>query len=204
MREIWLQSNRRALWMGMIAPALLAVVGFALILAAPGLVSHVIGWIAIAVSGCLIGFLGRQLRQPRLAYEPGYMLVYLRLGPPIRVPIDVVECFFLGSGPLKLSDQVSAPYRTVGLIVRLAEKAADWADRPVKPALGRWAEGYILVHGAWCEPLSLEVVSRLNVRLHQIQHPSADECQRTSPTGSQSAGCAAGGEPFRSEQEKTQ
>ena len=27
-----------------------------------------------------------------------------------------------------------------------------------------------MIHGAWCEPLSLDVVSRLNVRLHNVQH----------------------------------
>ena len=83
----------------------------------------------------------------------------------------------MGSGPLKLSDQLDAPYQTTNLIVRLAEKAVDWAERPVKPCSGRWREGYIMVYGAWCEPLSLEVVSRLNVRLHQIQHGAEDSCQ---------------------------
>ncbi len=160
--------------MGMQPPALLAAIGLALVLLCAAPLPRAIGWMAIALGGALFGLLLRQMSQPRLAYEPGYMLAYLRLGSPVRVPIDVVECFFLGSGPLKLSDQVNAPFRTVSLIVRLAEKATDWTDRPVKPALGRWAEGYIMIHGTWCEPLSLEVVTRLNTRLHSIQHGIED------------------------------
>jgi hypothetical protein len=179
MNEIWLRANRRALWMGLLAPGSLAAVALACVFFGSGPL-RVLGWAGVVVAGCVVGLILWLMRQPRLAYQPGYMLVYLRLGPPIRLPIEVVECFFLGSGPIKLTDHIDAPYRAVGLIVRLAEKAAEWADRPVKPALGRWHEGYILIHGAWCEPLSLEVVSRLNVRLHQIQHPSDDRCQSTS------------------------
>lgn len=154
----------------MLAPALLAAIGLETIFFCQGAFLRAAGWMTLAACVLLLGFLLRQMSEPRLAYEPGHMLVYLRLGSPIRVPIDAVECFFLGSGPLKLSDHVNASHRTVSLIVRMAEKATDWADRPVKPALGRWAEGYIMIHGAWCEPLSLDVVSRLNVRLHNVQH----------------------------------
>jgi hypothetical protein len=156
--------------MGMVSPAVLAATGLGMVLMSESPFPRAAGWTVLALGVLLLGFLLRLMSQPRLAYMPGYMLVYLQLGLPIRVPIGAVECFFLGSGPLKLSDRVNAPHRTVSLIIRMAEKATDWADRPVKPALGRWAEGYIMIHGAWCEPLSLEVVSRLNVRLHDIQH----------------------------------
>lgn len=170
MHEVWLRSNRRALWMGMAAPALLAAIGVALLLFGGGGFSRAAAWVTLVVGALLAAFLLRQMNQPRLAYEPGYMLVYLHLGAPIRVPINAVECFFLGSGPLKLSDHVNAPQRTVSLLVRMAEKATDWAGRPTKLALGRWAEGYIMIHGAWCEPLSLEIVNRLNARMHAVQH----------------------------------
>jgi hypothetical protein len=156
--------------MGFAGPLVLAAIGIGLLFLTKETWALPAGLIAFATATAIFGFLLWLMTQPRLAYEPGFMLVHLRFGSPIRVPIDVVECFFLGSGPLKLSDQVNAPFRTVSLIVRLAEKATDWADRPVKPALGRWAEGYIMIHGAWCEPLSLEVVTRLNTRLHNIQH----------------------------------
>jgi hypothetical protein len=49
--------------------------------------------------------------------------------------------------------------------VRVAEKATDYHHREVKPALARWDEGYVTIHGAWCEPLTLQVVQRLNARL---------------------------------------
>jgi len=169
MYEVWLRSNRRAIWLGMAIPALLAAIGLWLLLFTDASLRPA-GAVAIGLGIVFLWLLLRLMPQPRLAYEPGYMLVYLRLTSPIRVPIDAVECFFLGSGPLKLSDHVNASHRTVSLIIRMAEKATNWADRPVKPALGRWAEGYIMIHGAWCEPLSLDVVSRLNVRLHNVQH----------------------------------
>ncbi|HEY2827859.1 MAG TPA: hypothetical protein VGJ04_09690, partial [Pirellulales bacterium] len=51
----------------------------------------------------------------------------------------------------------------------IADKATDYHQRDVKPALGRWDEGYVTIHGAWCEPLTLEVVQRLNVRLAEAQ-----------------------------------
>lgn len=179
MYEVWLRPNLRAMRVGLLAPAVIAAMSLAAIFS--GIIFlAVVGWIGIALSGSLFGLIVWLMRRPMLAYESGHLLVNLRNGPPIRLPIDVVEAFFLGSGPLKLSDEHSAPYQTTNLITRLAEKATDWAERPVKPALGRWHESYITVHGAWCETLSLEVVSRLNVRLHQIQHASDDSCQSTN------------------------
>jgi hypothetical protein len=161
--------------LGLLAPALVGMASVVGVLSrSPVLVG--VGWIGVACALVLALLLMWLMRRPVLAYRSGQLLVYLRAGRPFRVPIDVVEGFFLGSGPLKLSDQWEAPYRTVNVIIRLAEKATDWADRPVKPSLGRWAESYIMIFGAWCEPLSLEVVSRLNVRLHRIQH-GEEACQ---------------------------
>jgi hypothetical protein len=187
MRETWLRPNLRALRFGLLAPAVIAVASLALVLSQ--LTALIVaGWILLALALTLGLLFFWFMRRPVLAYEAGYMLVYLRKGGPFRMPIGVVEGFFLGSGPLKLADQWNAPYQTVNLIVRLAEKATEWADRPVKPALGRWAESYVMIHGAWCEPLSLEVVSRLNVRLHQIQQ--GDEACRCPSIPVDAGGCA--------------
>ena len=49
--------------------------------------------------------------------------------------------------------------------IRIAERATDWAEVAVKPALGKWCGGYVTIYGTWCEPLSLELVKQLNARL---------------------------------------
>jgi hypothetical protein len=62
------------------------------------------------------------------------------------------------------------------LRIRLAERATEWAQRDVKPALGAWCGGYITIHGTWCEPLDIDLVNQLNKRLaaaHQAQRTSA-------------------------------
>jgi hypothetical protein len=49
--------------------------------------------------------------------------------------------------------------------VRLAERARQWHHRPVRRALGRWCDGYIVIRGIWCEPISAELVHRMNAKL---------------------------------------
>ena len=114
-----------------------------------------------------------QSRQPRIAYRDGQLLFYLRSGRPIRLPVAIVQCAFLGSGGAPVSDIGSREINAANLVIRLDKKAVDWADVEVKPALGRWTEGYITIHGAWCEPLTLDVVQRLNIRLHELNQPAA-------------------------------
>jgi hypothetical protein len=173
MTEVWLRPNRRALYAGMLLPAVAALGGIALALAAGSPWLRALGGGFLALGGSIVGLLAWQSRQPRVGFVPGYLLFYLRLGSPIRVPIEVVEGCFLGSGPLKLTDASESSLRTANLVFRIADKATDWVAVPIKPALGCWAEGYITIHGAWCERLTLEVVQRLNVRLHKAQQAAA-------------------------------
>jgi len=51
------------------------------------------------------------------------------------------------------------------VVMRLAESAHQWQYVDVNPKLGSWCDGYVTLRGTWCEPLSLEVVIRLNRRL---------------------------------------
>ncbi len=116
-----------------------------------------------------------QLRHPRLSYRDGSLLVNLRPGGPIRVPIEIVEGFLLGQGPSFLPGRRYRGTETTTLVIRLAEAATDWADVDgVKPALGKWCGGYITIRGTWCEPLSVSLINRLNQRLAAVQadlHP---------------------------------
>ncbi len=170
--EIWLRTNRRILLLGMILPAVLIMVGLILAVALGsemGAWLRILGWIMACVGLLLCGIIAVQLKLPRLAYSDRNLLIYLRSGQPIRVPVEIVECFFLGSGAGQIPGTEGQELPVRNLMMRVAEKASDYQQREVKPTLGRWADGYVTFHGAWCEPLTLEVVQRLNSRLAAVQ-----------------------------------
>ena len=166
--ETWLRPNRRALLLAGIAPLLLLTLGLAVALnvvaAAPPAARIVAGLLAF-FGAILLAVLARYAAEPRLAYDGRHLLVHLRPGGPIAVPIEIVECFFLGSGLRELPGRPGREVQMSQLAVRLAERATEWAQVDVKPALGKWCGGYITIYGAWCEPLVMEVVQRLNERL---------------------------------------
>ena len=117
---------------------------------------------------------------PRLAYQRGDLLVFLRYRRPWRVPVSQVECFFLGQGDSMLasareSETSETPTKTRTIVVRLAEAAKDWQARDVRPELGRWCDGYITIRGTWCEPMSPELVKQLNSRLVKIHRHQRQE-----------------------------
>lgn len=188
MREVWLQTNRRAILLGMLLPTAIAVSGTALILTA-WLFSAAWWWWTLGVL-CMAGglamvfSLASWLRVPRLAYEEGELLVYVEQRRPIRVPIDSVECFFLGQGPSRLPQLAGREPETANVIVRLSEAAADWKHRDVNPRIAHWCEGYITLCGAWCEPIQPSALRQLNHRLAEVHR------QRKSAAGNDAvAGC---------------
>ncbi len=130
--------------------------------------ARIIG-VALAIVGLAgMGLVARHAWLPRLAYADRQLLVYLESGQPYRVPIEVVEGFLLGQGPTMLPGKQYQHTEARTLVIRLAESATDWADRETKPALGRWCGGYITLRGTWCEPLSVDLVQRLNQRLFDV------------------------------------
>jgi fumarate reductase subunit D len=170
--EVWVRSNRRVMLVACVAPLLLLVLGLAVatnvLVDAP--------WIARVLAGLLAGlgamFLSMLLwygRMPRLAYDGRHLLVFLRTSGPLEVPIEIVECFLLGSGLRRLPGRSGREVQVVQLGVRLAERAAEWAQIEVKAALGKWCGGTITIYGTWCEPLTFELVNKLNARLHAAQ-----------------------------------
>ena len=138
--------------------------------------------VAIPLSLLLLVLL-RMLTSPRLALEDDKLLVFLRVGSPVRVPIEVVECFFLGQGPTLLPrpfSKTDAVDETSAIIVRLAEAAEEWKHLEVKPALGLWCDGYITIRGTWCEPITPELLQRLNGKL--IEAHRERRSQEVQPT----------------------
>ena len=169
MPAVWIKSNSRAILLGMVPPTLTALLGTCLSLGwiAPlePLELRLSVWALLLVSLLILAILAWQLRQPRLAYVEGELLVYLRAGPPFRVPLDIVECFLLGQAPTMLPGRKHEHSETASVVIKLADSAPDWARREVKPALGKWCEGYITLRGTWCEPLNVDVICRLNQQL---------------------------------------
>jgi hypothetical protein len=171
--EIWLRTNRRALTTMMVPPAILlagCLAGLVWSLATQqswfvtgmlGLFIFVLLWLFAGLTSAMF--------QPRIAYQDGELVVYLEFGKATRVPIDIVEVFFLGQGPSELPKLQGREPETQNVIVRLAESAIDWKHRDVKPAIGLWCEGYITIRGSWCEPITPEIMRRLNHRLAEIQ-----------------------------------
>jgi hypothetical protein len=120
------------------------------------------------VSFGIVGMLIFQAQRPRIAFEDGSVLFYLRSGAPIAVPMDIVESFFAGQSPAHLPGLSKQP-QSVNLIARLSQRHKEWAQQTVKPALGKWSEGYVTIRGTWCEPLDTEVIRRLNRRLKEVK-----------------------------------
>ena len=167
--EVLLKSNRRILLLAMVPVLALGGVGLA-VLCSEGL--PIPGWVGggcLGVALLLLLGLVRQMLQPRIAYRDGQVLFYLKTGGPIAVPLEVVEAFFQGQGPAHLPGASQDQTKSVNLIARLAQRETDWQQRDVKAALGNWAEGYITVRGTWCEPITGDVILRLNNRLTAIK-----------------------------------
>lgn len=102
--------------------------------------------------------------RPRLVLDRESLRVHLAPGRIERVPLDVVECFFLGSRlePPPPGDDSTGGSRVRTLVMRIAERSVDHAARPTLPLWGAWSEGSVTFDGRWCEPLSVDLVRRLN------------------------------------------
>lgn len=167
-----MRTNVRAVLFGTVLPLVVGLAGLALSLGLPGREPaawmRAVGIGLIAIAGITIALLLLQLRQPRLAYCDGQLLVWLRSGAPIRVPIGAVECFWLGHAASLLPGKRNERTETQTIVIRIADKAVEWRQQEVKPQLGAWCDGYITIRGTWCEPLNIDVVNRLNRRLAEV------------------------------------
>tara|TARA_B100001123_G_scaffold407965_1_gene500708 strand:- start:2 stop:577 length:576 start_codon:yes stop_codon:yes gene_type:complete len=173
-RECWLSPNRRALAIGLILPGILFLIGVVLISQQSTHLLQGVGTGFLILGGVLAFAMIRHLYLPRLAYQDGQLLVFLTRGNPLRVPVDVVECFFLGQTEENQSPgHEKRRAQTATVVVRLAEAAKEWHRFDVKAALGSWQNGYIIIRGTWCEPLSMDRVNALNTRLKEVKKSRA-------------------------------
>ncbi len=178
--EIWLRGNQRLLLAGLAAP-LLAVLGsvFFIVLSFLGsglaAIFLVVGIAGLLISLLIVGLIAWVGRLPRVAYDANEREVVMYLpGPkPYAVPLEFVECFFLGTGITQIPGQPSRDVQTKNIVVRLAERAEEWHRRDLTLSIGKWCEGYVTIRGLFCEPIDIEVVKRMNTMLHQAQQAAA-------------------------------
>ena len=128
-----------------------------------------ISWIPCLALVWLVIRLVRALVTPRLQFNGDHLRVHFAAGQSYRIPIDVVECFFLGQGPTGSLPAAIRGAESSTVVVRLSERAEDWHRRPVSPEWGHWCDGYITVRGTWCEPISIGRVNELNHRLAAVK-----------------------------------
>jgi hypothetical protein len=175
MKQVWLRTNRRVLLVPVAVFAILEVVGFVAVfdpwdvgwaMRGPGIALIVLANFAILAAIILA-------RQPRIAYADGNVLFYIRLGRPVAIPIEVVECFLMGEGPVLLPGERYAKTVASTVVARLAERAEEWQHGDFHPLLAAWCDGYVTIRGTWCEPLSVDVVHRLNRLLYDASRAAA-------------------------------
>lgn len=173
MYEVWLKSNRLPLAIGaaaaIIAGAAGAVVGTGLFGWLENGLARLAGWLLASASLLTLIHLAKQAWRPRLARQGSELLLFLRPGAPIRAPLAIVEGFLMGQGPSFLPGKRLARMEATTLVIRLSERADQWAKVDVEPKLASWCGHYVTIRGAWCEPLSVDLVNRLNARLAEVQ-----------------------------------
>ena len=176
MTEIWLRPNRRVLLVALVPLVLLGSAGVWLAIA-DSLVLRIIGWLGVLITLVLVIGLVHQILIPRIAYRSGKVLFHVGAGGPIAVPVQAVEAFFLGQGPTDLLATGDKSPAAMNLVARLSRRRPEWDEAPVKDTLACWSDGYVTLRGAWCEPLTGELVRRLNRRLRELNCPETVESQ---------------------------
>jgi hypothetical protein len=183
--EIWLRGNVRPV----LAAGAAVCGGLALMLAAAVATGGAAAWplaAALALAALVAAALAVAAAGPRLGRRGDALLVRLSPWTTAEVPLAVVECVFPGSQPLVgavLHDVHAAeggpaagpePTRRVGtLVIRFAERARDWRERPTFAPWGTWHDGHAIIDGRWCEPLTAEVARTISQRLLEAKREAA-------------------------------
>lgn len=166
--EVWLRPNRRPALMIMIVSAVVVAVALSIVvLAAPwqttGGLSVAVASASLAVAAAVVFVLAwRRAARPRVSRRESRLILDLGPADPTEVPLEVVEAFFLGQGPVDLPGRWGEQLEAVNLVARVSQRATEWHRRDVDPRVGAWCDGYITIRGTHCEPLDVETAHRLN------------------------------------------
>ncbi len=109
------------------------------------------GGVLVGLGVVLAILILRTGRLPRIIWRESQVDFYLPGPQPISVPLEFVECFFLGSGVTTMPGSSTRDVQTRNLVVRIAERATDWQHRELPLHLGKWCEGYLTIRGLYCE-----------------------------------------------------
>ncbi len=175
-REVWLRSNLRP-----VAAAVAVAAGLAILAIIAVLTLHLPGWATVIVATLAGGdalaaaVLAWGAAQPRLALDGDAVAVRLAPLTVHRVPLGVVECIFRGSEPIAAEGD-SPKFRVGTLVLRLAERATEWRQRPSFRPWGTWEDGHVVIDGRWCEPLSPESARQIAARLADAKRAPVSEC----------------------------
>ena len=190
----WLATNRRLaslLTAGVILFLLLAgTVAMAVWMAAGGWT--VVLWITAvgAASSLPLAAIAAAAWMPRLLQAGEQLVVRFGPGRCESLPLTVVEAFFLGSRPLDHRGEPAATeeaaFRVGTLVVRVAERAVDINSRTTSGPWAAWENGYLIIDGRWTEPLTVEIVRRVNGRLTVAKRAEVTAIKSVTTT---SGGC---------------
>jgi hypothetical protein len=167
--DVWLQGNRRLIYPMFVLPILLAILGITLIALTWDryIWLSAVGVLIIAVSVLLSISIMFYAYTMRIACDGKNLLLYIQESKPVAVPLEIVECFFLGSGITAMPGSPNREIQTKNIVVRIAERATDWAHRDMPLEVGKWCEGHVTIRGLYCEPLTVDKVQELNVKLYE-------------------------------------
>lgn len=170
---VWLRGNVRPVLGGAAVAALVAggLVMLAVRPAAGPLERGLLAGLA-AVIAAVGGIFVYAAAQPRLARRGDRLLARLAPFTVHEVPLEIVECVFHGSQPLEAAAGLP-PLRVGTIVVRLAERATDWRQRPTFSPWGTWIDGHIVCDGRWCEPLSVDRARALSASLLEAKREVA-------------------------------
>lgn len=176
--EVWLRGNARP---ASLLVAVAACAGTALsVLACLSATAAVARPILLGyglVAGPVVAGLAFAATRPRLCRRGDALRVRLAPLTAHDVPLEFVECFFMGSHALPdPQGRDDVPTQRVGtLVMRIAERAVAWQSRSTLPAWGTWADGAVVFDGRWCEPLSVDLARRLSGLLVAAKRDAAEQ-----------------------------
>jgi hypothetical protein len=171
-----------------------------IVLSAVGLALGQWGWKAslpwVVGTGVLLGLAGlfwlwqvaRDNWRARIGYQRGKVYFGIARHGHVIVPLEAVECFFLGQAEAGPS---ASQTKSMNVVVRLAERARTWHEHPVDTRLARWCGGYVTLYGLWCEPLGMERLRELNHQLAEAKRARKQEesCGTSSGTAGECEEC---------------
>ncbi|MBA4018800.1 MAG: hypothetical protein C0483_16655 [Pirellula sp.] len=180
MSEVWLHANRRLF----VGPILVAAIAAGALAMRGAVAPSGLGWWIAAVAALALALvLFMWSRRPRLAFDGRSLLLYIRNGSAIAVPIEFVEAFLLGKGPTYLSGKDDYKTEARTLIIRIAERAEEFAKLETNVRLAAWCGHYVTLRGTWTEPLDIDLVNRLNQRLYDTQQKLKNPPSLLAPCG---------------------